>query len=124
MPTVTDPTLAPPGTSVIHALVHGPAGSPATAGFAERVRARIERAGQWPAGPGARPAASPAAPDSCYGYAIGPGLFASFRPSQRVAGVPNLVRAGASVFPGPGIANVLRSGLRGGRARRRPGARR
>jgi phytoene dehydrogenase-like protein len=49
---------------------------------------------------------------SCYGYAIGPGLLASFRPPQRVAGVPNLVRAGASVFPGPGIANAVRSGLR------------
>jgi phytoene desaturase len=111
MPTVTDPTLAPPGTSAIHALVHGPAGPPATAELAASVRARLERAGQWPGG---RVLASGVAggAHSCYGYAIGPGLFASFRPSQRVAGVPNLVRAGASVFPGPGIANVVRSGLR------------
>lgn len=111
MPTVTDPTLAPPGTSVIHALAHGPAGPPATAGFAARVRERLERAGQWPGG---RVVASGIAggAHSCYGYRIGPGLFASFRPSQRVAGVTNLVRCGASVFPGPGVANVLRSGLR------------
>jgi phytoene dehydrogenase-like protein len=95
---------------VIHALVHGPAGSPATAGFAARVRQRIERAGQWPPG---RVLASgvDGGTHSCYGYDR-PRLLASFRPSQRVAGVPNLVRAGASVFPGPGIANVLRSGLR------------
>ena len=48
----------------------------------------------------------------CYGTAIGPGLFASFRPSQRVPGVANLVRAGGSVFPGPGVTNAIRSGLR------------
>jgi hypothetical protein len=48
----------------------------------------------------------------CYGYRIGPGLFGSFRPSQHVPGVVNLVLAGGSVFPGPGVANVVRSGLR------------
>lgn len=110
-PTVTDPTLAPPDTSVIYALVHGPAGVPAGAGFAAHVRERLERAGQWPTD---RVLASGVAGGlrSAYGYAIGPGLFATFRPSQRVVGPRNLVRAGASVFPGPGIANVLRSGLR------------
>jgi hypothetical protein len=29
-----------------------------------------------------------------------------------VPGVANLLRAGGSVFPGPGLANVIRSGLR------------
>jgi phytoene desaturase len=111
MPTITDPGLAPPGTSVIHALVHGPAGPAATVEFAARVRERIERAGQWPPGRVLAGGAS-GGTRSCYGYAIGPGLFRSFRPSQRVAGVPNLVRAGATVFPGPGIANAVRSGLR------------
>jgi phytoene desaturase len=122
MPTVTDPTLAPRGTNVIHAVVHGPAGPAATTALAARVRERIEKAGQWPGG---RVLASGVAggTHSCYGYRIGPGLFASFRPSQRVAGVSNLVRCGSSVFPGPGVANVLRSGLRaaalvdGGRGR-------
>jgi len=111
MPTVTDASVASPGTSVLHAVMHGPAGPPAAAAFASRARERIERTEQWPAG---RVLACGVAggTHSCYGYAIGPGLLASFHPSQRVAGVTNLVRAGASAFPGPGVANVLRSGLR------------
>lgn len=111
VPTVSDPTLAPAGVSVVHALLHGRPGAPADAAFVEAARARLVRASAWPAG---RLLAQGAAGgvEPCYGRAIGPGLFGSFRPSQRVAGVANLVRAGGSVFPGPGIANVLRSGLR------------
>jgi phytoene dehydrogenase-like protein len=111
VPTVTDRELAPPGVSVLHCQVHGPAGTPATLGLAEQVRARLEAIGRWPRGRvlahgvtgGVR---------SCYGYAIQPGLFGSFRPSQRVPGLANLVAAGGSVFPGPGVAGVIRSGLR------------
>lgn len=110
-PTVTDPTLAAPDTSVVYALLHGPAGLPADAEFAVGLRERIERASQWPEGR-VRASGVRGGLESCYGYAIGPGLFSSFRPSQRVPGLPNLVRAGASVFPGPGVANVIRSGLR------------
>jgi phytoene desaturase len=110
-PTVTDPGLAPDGASIHYALLHGRAGVPADRAFADDVRARLHRAGAWPAG---RVLAHGVAGGeaACYGAAIGPGLLASFRPSQRVRGVKNLVRAGASVFPGPGLANVLRSGLR------------
>ena len=111
VPTVTDPGLAPPGVSVLHALLHGPAGAPATDALGPAIETRLRALGRWPRGSvlahgvtgGAR---------SCYGYAIRPGLFGSFRPSQRVPGVDNLVAAGGSVFPGPGVANVVRSGLR------------
>ena len=111
VPTVTDPALAADGAAVYYALLHGAPGARANAAFADQVRARLERAGAWPTGRLlAHGVAGGAA--SCYGSAIGPGLFASFRPSQRVRGVSNLVRAGGSVFPGPGISNVIRSGLR------------
>jgi phytoene dehydrogenase-like protein len=111
VPTMTDPTLARSGVSVYHALVHGRPGAPADATFAEEVRARLVRAVAWPTGRvlGQGVAGGTA---SCYGPPIGPGLFASFRPSQRVTGLENLVRAGGSVFPGPGLAHVVRSGLR------------
>jgi len=111
VPTTTEPALAPPGASVVYALLHGPVGAPATPEFGEAVRARIVRAGQWPEG---RVLAQGLAGGeaSAYGDAIGLGLFSSFRPSQRIPGVRHLVRAGASVFPGPGLANVVRSGLR------------
>jgi phytoene dehydrogenase-like protein len=111
VPTVTDSTLAPTGTSVVHALLHGRPGAPADLAFADDVRARLVRAVAWPTG---RILAQGVAGGeaSCYGGAIGPGLFAGFRPSQRVPRVANLLRAGGSVFPGPGLANVIRSGLR------------
>jgi phytoene desaturase len=111
VPTVTDPTLAPGGASVVYALLHGPVGAPATPALAAGLRARVAVAGQWPGGRVlADGVAGGTAP--CYGYAVGPGLFRSFQLSQRVGGTPNLFLAGGSVFPGPGVANVLRSGLR------------
>ncbi len=111
VPTVTDPTLAPADTSVVYVLLHGRPGAPADRAFADEVRTRLVRAAAWPTG---RVLAHGVAggTESCYGGAIGPGLFAGFRPSQRVPGVANLLRAGGSVFPGPGLANVIRSGLR------------
>jgi diapolycopene oxygenase len=111
VPTVTDPTLAPAGSSVLHVLLHGRPGAPAGAAFAETARARLVRAVAWPTGRVLAHGVG-GGEESCYGEAIGPGVFASFRPSQRVPGVANLVRAGGSVFPGPGLANVIRSGLR------------
>jgi phytoene dehydrogenase-like protein len=75
------------------------------------VRARLVRSVAWPTGRVLAHGVAGGA-DSCYGGALGPGLFASFRPAQRVPGIPNLVRAGGGVFPGPGLANVIRSGLR------------
>ncbi len=111
VPTVTDSALAPERASVHYALVHGRPGAPADPAFAEDVRARLVRAVAWPTGRVLAHGVAGGA-ESCYGTAIGPGLFASFRPSQRVPGVANLVRAGGSVFPGPGVANVIRSGLR------------
>jgi phytoene dehydrogenase-like protein len=110
-PTVSDAGLAPAGTTVLYALLHGPAGEAADSGFAARARAAVVASGAWPAG---RVVAAGVAGGRtpCYGYRIGPGLFGSFRPSQRVPGVVNLVLAGGSVFPGPGVANVIRSGLR------------
>jgi phytoene dehydrogenase-like protein len=110
-PTVTEPTLAPAGASLIHALVHGRPGIPADDAFAVTTRKRLIRADAWPTGRILAHGVAGGA-TSCYGPGIGPGLLASFRPSQRVRGVANLVRAGASVFPGPGLANVVRSGLR------------
>jgi phytoene dehydrogenase-like protein len=97
--------------SVIYGLVHGRFGAPADQAFADDVRTRLVSAVAWPTG---RVLAHGVAGggESCYGGAIGPGLFADFRPSQRVPGVANLLRAGGSVFPGPGLANVIRSGLR------------
>lgn len=50
--------------------------------------------------------------EPCYGCALRPGLRGSLPLSQRAAGLANLWLAGGSVFPGPGVANVLRSGLR------------
>jgi phytoene dehydrogenase-like protein len=111
VPTLTDPALAPAGASVLYALVHARPGPPAGDAFAEDVKARLVRAAAWPAGRVLAHGVAGGA-DACYGSPIGSGLFASFRPSQRVPGVANLVRAGGSVFPGPGVANVIRSGVR------------
>jgi len=111
MPTASDPELAPPGRSVLYALMHGAPGEPAGPAFIESMRRRLEAPRRWPGGRVVAQGASGGS-SSCYGGEIGPGLFASFRPSQRVRGLANLVRAGGSVFPGPGIANVIRSGLR------------
>jgi phytoene desaturase len=110
-PTATDPHIAPPGLAVVYALVHRPAGTAPEDGFADRMLQRVTAAGLWP--PGRVVARGVAAGSgSCYGYAIGPGLLASARPSQRVRELGNLVLAGGSVFPGPGLSNVVRSGLR------------
>ena len=49
---------------------------------------------------------------ACYGYALRPGLLGSLPLSPRATGIANLWLAGGGVFPGPGVANVLRSGLR------------
>jgi diapolycopene oxygenase len=110
-PTVTDAAIAPPDRSVLYALIHGRPGEPPTAEFADRIRAHVAAVGQWPAGrilaSGITGGTAP-----CYGYAIGGGLLGSLRPSQRVRHLPNLFLAGGSVFPGPGVANVVRSGLR------------
>jgi phytoene desaturase len=110
-PTASDPTVAPPGTTVIYALLHGAPGKAASGAFGERLRAAVAAAGQWPAGPVLAHGVA-GGTESCYGYAIAPGLFASFRIPQRVPGVAALVLAGGTVFPGPGVANVVRSGLR------------
>lgn len=110
-PGATDPGLAPPGHSVVYALTHHPVDASPIGAFPEASRRALSRLGRWP--PGRVLAHGVAGSDHpCYGYAIGPGLFASFRPSQRVTGVENLILAGGGVFPGPGVANVLRSGVR------------
>lgn len=111
MPTVSDPELAPPGRAVLYALTHGAPGRPAGPAFVQAMRQRLEAARHWPGGTVIEQGASGESA-SCYGAEIGPGLLASFRPSQHVRGLCNLVRAGGSVFPGPGVANVIRSGLR------------
>ena len=111
MPTTGDAELAPPGRSVLYTLLHGAPGEPAGPAFIESMRRRLEATRRWPGGRVVAQGASGGS-SSCYGGEIGPGLFASFRPSQRVPGLANLVRAGGSVFPGPGVANVIRSGLR------------
>lgn len=110
-PGITDAALAPPGGTVLYALEHGEPPLLLRDGFTRELRHAIEAAGQWPAG---RVLAHGTAGGtaSCYGYRIGPGLFSGFRPSQRVPRVSNLFLAGDSVFPGPGVANVIRSGLR------------
>jgi phytoene desaturase len=111
MPGLTDPSLAPEGTSIVYALRHCPAEQPIAPDFAERLRAAVAEADQWPDG---RVLASGVFTDarSCYGYAVGANLFSARHPSQRAADVANLVLAGKTVFPGPGVANVIRSGLR------------
>jgi phytoene desaturase len=110
-PGVTEPELAPAGGTVLYALEHGEPARLLRDGFADELRSRLETAGQWPQGRVlARGVAGGAT--SCYGYQIGPGLFSGFRPSQRVPGLANLFLAGGSVFPGPGVSNVVRSGLR------------
>lgn len=109
-PTVTDPALAP-GATVLHAVMHGPAGAPTTPTLAAEVRARLERAGQWPRGRVLAEGVS-GGEVSCYGYAIGRRLLRAFRPSQRVPTLDNVFLAGGSVFPGPGVANAVRSGRR------------
>jgi phytoene desaturase len=111
MPALTDPTLAPDGASIIYALRHCPADAPPTPDFAERLQAAVAAADQWPEG---RVLASGLFTDatSCYGYAVGANLFSARHPSQRAADAPNLILAGKTVFPGPGVANVIRSGLR------------
>jgi phytoene dehydrogenase-like protein len=111
VPTVSDAALAPPGHSIVYTLLHAtpePAPSPALAG---QMRARLAAAGGWPEG---RVVSSglTGGEESCYGYAIGPGLWRSCRVSPRLRDVGNVVLAGGSVFPGPGVANVIRSGLR------------
>ena len=111
MPTASDPELASPGRSVLYTLLHGAPGEAAGPAFSESMRRRLETTRRWPGGRVVAQGVSGGS-SSCYGDEIGPGLFASFRPSQRVRGLANLVRAGGSVFPGPGIANVIRSGLR------------
>jgi phytoene dehydrogenase-like protein len=111
LPAAAEPGLARPGTTIVYALVHGPSGSPATAALAEELRARLVAAGQWPAGPVLAAGVSGDG-QSCYGCALRPGLWGSLPLSQRAAGLDNLWLAGAGVFPGPGVANALRSGLR------------
>jgi len=110
-PGVTDPSLAPDGTSIVYALRHAPADQSLAPDFAERLRAAMVRADQWPAG---NVLASGVFADaaSCYGYAVGASLLSARHPSQRAAELSNLVLAGKTVFPGPGVANVIRSGLR------------
>lgn len=110
-PTVTEPALARSGATVLYALEHGEAGRPPGHGFAERLRARLVATGHWPSGRVLSEGVA-GGESSCYGYRIGPGLFGSLRPSQRVPGLANLFLAGGSVFPGPGVANVIRSGVR------------
>ena len=111
VPGLTDPALAPQGTSIIYALRHTPADAPQAPDFARQMQARIAAARQWPDG---RVLASGVFTDatSCYGYAVGASLFSARHTSQRVAGLANLILAGKTVFPGPGVANVIRSGLR------------
>lgn len=110
-PGVTEPELAPAGGTVLYALEHGEPARRLRDGFADELQSRLEAAGQWPQ---SRVLARGVAGglSSCYGYRIGPGLFSGFRPSQRVPGLANLFLAGGSVFPGPGVSNVVRSGLR------------
>ncbi len=110
-PGVTEPELAPAGGTVLYALEHGEPTRLLRDGFADSLRRALETAGQWPAGKVLAQGVAGGA-TSCYGYRIGPGLLSGFRPSQRVPGVANLFLAGGSVFPGPGVANVIRSGLR------------
>ncbi len=111
MPTCTDPDLAPEGASIVYALRHCPADQPVAPDFAERLRSAVAAADQWPEG---RVLASGIFTDatSCYGYSVGASLFSARHPSQRAADPHNLVLAGKTVFPGPGVANVIRSGLR------------
>jgi phytoene dehydrogenase-like protein len=110
-PGITDPDLAPAGGTVLHALEHGESARLLRDGFAEELRSALEAVGQWPEGKVLAHGVSGGAA-SCYGYRIGAGLLSGFRPSQRAPGLANLFLAGASVFPGPGVANVIRSGLR------------
>jgi phytoene desaturase len=111
VPGLTDPTLAPEGTSTIYALRHSPADEPQTPDFARQMQTAVAAVHQWPDG---RVLASGVFTDatSCYGYAVGASLFSARHPSQRVPGLENLILAGKTVFPGPGVANVIRSGLR------------
>jgi diapolycopene oxygenase len=111
MPALTDPTLAPEGATIVYALRHCPADQPPAPDFAARLQAAVAAADQWPEG---RVLASGLFTDatSCYGYAVGASLFSARHTSPRVAEAPNLILAGKTVFPGPGVANVIRSGLR------------
>jgi len=70
-----------------------------------------EPRGHWPAGR-VLAAGVTGGGVACYGYALCPGLLGSLPLSQRATGIANLWLAGGGVFPGPGVANVLRSGLR------------
>ena len=87
VPTAIEPALAPPGTSIVYALVHGPAGESATSAWAEALRARVVAAGQWPAG---RVLAAGVAGGgaACYGYSVGPGLSGAFRYHSARLGSP------------------------------------
>lgn len=111
MPACTDLGLTPAGTSIVYALRHCPTDQPVAPDFAERLRSAVAAADQWPDG---RVLASGVFTDatSCYGYSVGASLFSARHPSQRAAAPHNLVLAGKTVFPGPGVANVIRSGLR------------
>jgi phytoene dehydrogenase-like protein len=110
-PTAVEPGLAAPGTTIVYALVHGPAGRAADPALADTLRQRVAEAGWWPVGhvleAGVAGDGRPG-----YGLALSPGLLGSLPLSQRAAGLVNLWMAGAGVFPGPGVANALRSGLR------------
>jgi phytoene desaturase len=111
VPGLTDPSLAPEGTSIVYTLRHTPADAPQAPDFARQMQAGVVAARQWPDG---RVLASGVFTDatSCYGYAVGASLFSARHTSQQVPGLANLILAGKTVFPGPGVANVIRSGLR------------
>lgn len=111
VPGLTEPALAPEGTSIIYALRHTASDALQATDFAQQMQAGVAAARQWPEG---RVLASGVFTDatSCYGYAVGASLFSARHTSQRVTGIGNLVLAGKTVFPGPGVANVIRSGLR------------
>jgi phytoene dehydrogenase-like protein len=111
LPSVTDPDLAPGGTCIVYALRHAPLETPVPDDFADGLRHAVQSAGQWPDGP-VRAQGVSADPGGCYGFAIGAGILSGRHPSQRLPAVANLILAGKTVFPGPGVANVIRSGLR------------
>ena len=111
LPSVTDPDLTSDGRCIVYALRHAPIDAPLPEDFGDNLRTAVVAAGQWPGGSVLAHDVS-ADPGGCYGYAIGAGILSSRHPSQRVPGVANLILAGKTVFPGPGVANVIRSGLR------------
>jgi 1-hydroxycarotenoid 3,4-desaturase len=110
-PTAIEPGLAPAGTSIVYALLHGPPGPAARPALAAALLARLRAGGHWPDGPVLASGVGGTG-HSCYGHALRPGLRGGLPLSQRVGGMANLWLAGGGVFPGPGVANALRSGLR------------